>query len=148
MGRRQPMPDPRISYYRHTNQRKASIATLPFLRVHPTNHRQSPARACNKKPTRYSSPCSSAGTRMPARNPVPLAFAIIPKHAQYMKIRISYVYPHTRRILRIQVLPPLLLGNLVLCSHPSKYYRQHCNLWRNHFPGCRNHFPRMQNTYG
>jgi hypothetical protein len=33
----------------HTNQRKAIIATLPLLRVHPMNHRQSPALARNKK---------------------------------------------------------------------------------------------------
>jgi hypothetical protein len=29
----------------------------------------------------YSNPCSSVGTRMPARNPVPLDFACIPRHA-------------------------------------------------------------------
>jgi hypothetical protein len=33
----------------------------------------------------YSNPCSSVGTRMPARNPVPLDFASIPRHARYMK---------------------------------------------------------------
>jgi hypothetical protein len=30
---------------------------------------------------RYSNPCSSVGTRTPARNPVPLDFACIPRHA-------------------------------------------------------------------
>jgi hypothetical protein len=35
--------------YRHTHQRKAIIATLPFLRVQLMNHRQSPARARDKE---------------------------------------------------------------------------------------------------
>jgi hypothetical protein len=33
----------------------------------------------------YRNPCSSVGTRMPARNPIPLDFARIPKNAQYIE---------------------------------------------------------------
>jgi hypothetical protein len=56
--------------YRHTNQCKAIIATLPLLSVYLMNHRQSPALAHNKKTNTLQQSMFIRGHTHAARNPV------------------------------------------------------------------------------
>jgi hypothetical protein len=75
----------RYKGHKHTNQRKAVIATLPLLRVHLMNHRQSPSPARYNNTNTLQQAMFIRGHTHAIRNLVPLDFANIPKHTRFMK---------------------------------------------------------------
>jgi hypothetical protein len=77
-----------VLYYEHTRRHYAFSITK---HVHSQQHSKRShghdrhRQAKHHKQELFSNPSSSVCTRMPARNPVPLGFASIPRHARNIK---------------------------------------------------------------
>jgi hypothetical protein len=83
-----------ILRYRHTNQRKAIIAALPFRRVQLMNHRQSPARARNKKTNTLQQPMLIRGHTHARPEPRPTGLC---EHPNILLCCIYYIVLHRPR---------------------------------------------------